>query len=217
MSRRTFDSPKIRDSRRTTSASFNPSIERPANSAAEGEDGYWPPGEASERRSASTTWSRSVSSASRSIRTSAILCPSGRSRNCRIASARMIEGAVKSRRRSRRSPTLRRETWRIARQLRLPIRGSKAPPSAGGKSPPLSTLPGFTPYVERPRDTTKRRLAGAARRSCAQAVRCSSGSVVVARGLITCCARALRGPTLAVGSALGETWLASRLSPIVDA
>jgi len=77
----------------------------------------------------------------------------------------MIEGAVKSRSRSRRSPTLRRETWRIARQLRLPIRGSKAPPQAGGKSPPLSTLPGFIPYLERHRDTTYRRIAGAARRS----------------------------------------------------
>jgi hypothetical protein len=73
------------------------------------------------------------------MRTSAILCPSGRSRNCRIASARMIEGAVKSRRRSRRSPTLRRETWRIARKLRLPIRGSKAPALGGGQVAASST------------------------------------------------------------------------------
>jgi hypothetical protein len=45
---------------------------------------------------------------------------------------------------------------------------------------------------------------------CARAVRCSSGSVVFARGPITCCAGGLRGPTLPVGSALGETWPASR-------
>jgi hypothetical protein len=40
-----------------------------------------------------------------------------------------------------------------------------APPHAGGKSCLLSTFPGFIPYLERHRDTTKRRIAGAARRS----------------------------------------------------
>jgi hypothetical protein len=90
----------------------------------------------------------------------------------------MIEGAVKSRRRSRRSPTLRRETWRIPRQLRLPIRGSKAPPKAGGKSPPLEHLPRFHPVrgaPSRPHQNggSPARLAD----RCARAVRCSSGSV----------------------------------------
>jgi hypothetical protein len=128
----------------------------------------------------------------------------------------MIEGAVKSRSRSRRSPTLRRETWRIARQFRLPIRGSMLRPRRGASRCLLSTFPGFIPYVERYRDTTKRRIAGPACRSVRSGSSLLVGSVVVARGLFACCARGLRGPTLAAGSALGETWLASRLWPILD-
>lgn len=42
------------------------------------------------------------------------------------------------------------------------------------------------------------------------------GVSCLARGLIACCAAGLQGLTLAVGSALGKTWLASRLSPILD-
>jgi hypothetical protein len=111
----------------------------------------------------------------------------------------MIEGAVKSRRRSRRSPTLRRETWRIARQLRLPIRGSKAP-ALDGRQVAASEHPArFIPYVERHRDTTKRRIAGAARRS----VRSRSSLLVGVRCLCARPDRLLRWGTTRTYAARG--------------
>jgi hypothetical protein len=95
----------------------------------------------------------------------------------------MIEGAVKSRRRSRRSPTLRRETWRIARQLRLPIRGSKAPALGGGQVAASEHPPRFHPV----RGAPSRHHQTADRRRGSQIAVRSGSSLLV--GVSCLCAR----------------------------